>query len=269
MNSIIKIYIPILCAVAFSLLFSSCEKEIDVELRSVEPRIVIEGIVKQDQFATVKVSHTKDFNDNTGYPSLSGAVVTISDSEGNTEVLKQDETGWYTAKNIKGVQKRTYNLSIVYEGEEYTATSTMPPHVNLDSLSMYKVPVMDYAFPMIHFQDPVGEENQYYRALLFIKGKQHPDMGEFVRSAELTDGRYYHQFIPAGTHDDDNDPYEKGDELTVEFQCIDKGAYTFFYTLSRVEDDLTNPISNISNGALGYFSACTAQQMSIIADWED
>ena len=269
MNSIIKIYQPILYMVLFAVVFSSCEKEIDVELRSVEPRIVIEGIIKKDSLATVRISQTLDFGNNQGYPFLKGAVVTITDNEGNREVLPQDETGWYTAINLKGMERRTYDLSVVYEGVEYKATSTMPPHVNLDSLAMVKVLAIDYAFPEIYFKDPVGTENQYYRALLFINGKQHHDMSEFVRSAEFMDGREFVQFIPVMTHDDDNDPYEKGDELTVEFQCLDKGAYTFFYTLSRIENDLTNPVSNISNGALGYFSACTSQRKSIIADWED
>ncbi|MBD8388802.1 DUF4249 domain-containing protein [Dysgonomonas sp. BGC7] len=269
MNKFIKIYIQIILAVLLVPVFTSCEKEIDVDLRSIPPRIQIEGIVKQNQLATVRISQTVDFDDNSGYPFLKGAIVTISDDTGNSEVLTQDATGWYMSENIKGEEGRTYHMSVVYDGKEYTSTSKMPPHVELDSLSMYKMPVMDYAFPMIHFKDPKGTTNQYYRALLFINGKQHPDVNEFVLSAEFMDGDVFHQFLPVFINDDDVDPIKQGDELTIEFQCLDKGAYTFFYTLSRIEEAQVNPTSNISNGALGYFSACTAQQKSIIAEWEE
>lgn len=248
---------------------SSCEKEIDVDLRSVPPHIVIEGIVKQGEPATVRISHTLDFTDNSGYPNLGGATVTISDDKGNTEVLQQDENGWYTAQNIKGQIGYTYHMSVVYEGKEYTATSQMSPQVLLDNITMTKVHVMDYAFPVIHFRDPMGEANQYYRSLVFINGKQHPDAGEFVHSAEFKDGGYQDWDLQVYTNDSDNDPIKKGDEITVEFQCIDKGTYRFFQTLISIGQSPTNPISNISNGALGYFSACTAERQTIIADWED
>ncbi|NDV93920.1 DUF4249 domain-containing protein [Dysgonomonas sp. 521] len=269
MNNIKNIYIIILSALFILLGLTSCEKEIDVDLNSVPPRIQIEGIVKQGQPATVRVSHTIDFNDNSGYPFLKGAIVKVSDDAGNSEILQQDATGWYVAENIKGVIGRTYYMSVTYEDIEYTSTSQMPPLVKLDSLSMYRAPIMDFAVPMIHFTDPKGETNQYYRCLVYINGKQHPDVNELALSAEFVDGSPIHQFLPIFTYDEDVDPIEKGDEIMIEFQCIDKGAYTFFYTLSRIEDSKTNPTSNITGGALGYFCASTVDQMTIIADWED
>jgi len=269
MNTLLKKYLLIVPIILSAISFTSCEKEIDIDLRSITPLVHIEGIVKQGQLATVRVSKTLDFNDNSGYVFLKGAVITISDDAGNSEILKQDETGWYTAELIKGEEGRTYSMSVLYEDKEYTSTSKMPPHVKLDSLTMHKVPVMDYAFPMLHFRDPKGLTNQYYRALLFINGKQHPEINEFVLSAEFMDGDYFRQFLPVFINDDDEDPIKKGDELTIEFQCIDKGTYTFFDTLSKIEEALVNPTSNIKGGALGYFSACTAEQMSIIAEWED
>ncbi|MBB4036746.1 hypothetical protein GGR21_002659 [Dysgonomonas hofstadii] len=262
-------YTAILFTLTLLFTISSCEKEIDVDLRSITPRIQIEGIVKQDQLATVRVSQTLDFNDNSGYPFLEGAIVRISDDAGNSETLLQNSTGWYVAENIKGEIGRTYTLSVTYEENEYTATSKIPPLVKLDSLTMYKAPIMDYAIPMIHYTDPKGEANQYYRALVYINGEQLPDMWEQVYSCEFTDGSPMHDPLAVFTNDNDNDPIKKGDEILIEFQCIDKGVYTFFDTLSKIEDKKTNPISNISGGALGYFCASTVDQMTIIADWVD
>lgn len=250
-----------------SFLFLSCEKEIDVDLHSVPSRIVIEGIVKQGELARVKVSKTLDFGD-ADYPFLKDATVRIVDNQGNEETLKQDSSGWYVAEQLKGVPERTYALSVRYEDVEYTATSTMPPPVKLDSLTMYKMPVMDHAIPMVHFKDPVGEVNQYYRALLFINGKQNKNIREAVMSAEFMDGNRISQFISASTPLDE-DAIKRGDDLTIEFQCIDKGVYLFFNTLTQIGSSQTNPATNIKGGALGYFSACTTEQMSIIAEWKD
>lgn len=269
MNNILNKYYKIFTLIAIAFSIYSCEKEIDVDLRSVPPHIAIEGIVKQDQLAMVKVSNALDFNNNGGYPFLKNAIVKISDDAGNSETLKQNDSGWYVATTIKGEIGKTYNMSVIYEGKEYTSTSKMPPLVKLDSLSMYKIPIMEYAFPMIHFTDPKGKVNEYYRCMVFINGKQLPDVNEFAMSTEFMDGSPIHQFLPVVTHNDDVDPIQKGDDIRIEFQCIDKGAYTFFNTLSRIDETLNNPTSNIKGGALGYFSACTIDTMKIKADWVD
>lgn len=270
MLQIIKKYRTIIATIIITTLCPSCEKEIDVDLKSVPPHIVIEGIVKQDQLAKVKVSHTIDFNDNSGYPIIKDAVVKISDNTGASELLLLDETtGWYTAKNIKGVIGNTYKMSVTYEEIEYTASSKMPPLVKLDSLTMYKIPIMNYALPMIHFKDPAGNENRYYRCEVFVNGKSLPDTQELALSTEFVDGSNVHQFLPVRSYDDDNDPIKQGDDITIEFECIDKGTYTFFHSLGKINESLTNPTSNITGGALGYFMACTVDVMSIKAEWED
>ena len=145
----------------------------------------------------------------------------------------------------------------------------MPPHVTLDAITIKSVSEIDNTFPILHFKDPVGEVNQYYRALLFINGEQDPELPEYIISMELMDGVSYEWALMVFSNDSDVDPIEKGDELTVEFQCIDKGTYKFFDSLTNGVGTPTNPISNISNGALGYFSACTTDRKTIIAEWED
>lgn len=102
MNTLLYKYKSILLITTFITSLSSCEKEIDVTLKSVPPRIAIEGFIKQDQLATVHVTHTLDFDNNDGYPYLSEAIVTISDYRGNHEVLQQGANGWYTAETISG-----------------------------------------------------------------------------------------------------------------------------------------------------------------------
>jgi len=67
--------------------------------------------------------------------------------------------------------------------------------------------------------------------------------------------------------EDDSEKVKVGDTITVEMQCIDDKVYTFYAALLQLSGGggpgggvtPTNPPGNISNGALGYFSAHTVK----------
>lgn len=259
-------YIPIIASIAILFIFTSCEKEIDVKLNSAEPRLVIEGIVAADSLATVKLTMSKDFISNNTFDPILGAFVSVSDNMGNSEVLEITPEGIYRAKSLTGVPGRTYSLKVTVEGQEYTASSTMSPHtVAIDSITMYYIPLFEYSFPMIHFQDPKGSKN-YYREHLYINGKRYK-LDEDATDTDEREGFYMSRLIPvvkeSGTTEK---PIKKGDTLTVEHQLLDKGAFIFFDTLGQISSSLTNPTSNIKGGALGYFSAYTCDRKTIIVD---
>ena len=261
-------YITVTVALLSLFLLTSCEKEIEVDLNSAEPKLVIEGLVAADSLATVRLTMSKDFNTNNIFEPVLGAIVSISDDKGNSEVLKINASGIYAAKNLRGVPGHTYNLKVNVEGQEYTASSTMSPHtVKMDSITMYYIGLMDYAFPMVHFKDPSGTKN-YYRDLVYINGKRHK-LDEDVTDTDNREGFPMSRILPIfkESNNDKEDPIKKGDTITVEHQLLDKGAYTFFETLGRISSSQTNPTTNIKGGALGYFSAYTCDRQTVIADW--
>lgn len=261
-------YITTVAAIASLFLFTSCEKEIDVDLNSSEPKLVIEGLISQNTLATVRLTMSKDFNTDNTFNPVEGAIVSISDDKGNTETLKFDPSGLYKAANLRGVPGRTYHLTVHVEGQEYTATSSMSSNlVKIDSVTMYYIPLAKYAFPMVHFQDPSGPKN-YYRDLVYINGKRHK-MDEDVTDTDNREGFYMTRILPIynQSNDDKEDPIKKGDTIMIEHQSLDKGAYTFFETLGMIGSSQTNPTNNIVGGALGYFSAYTYDRQTIIADW--
>jgi hypothetical protein len=54
-------------------------------------------------------------------------------------------------------------------------------------------------------------------------------------------------------------------------RCIDGPVYDYFFSLNSIQGNgpgggttPTNPVSNISGGALGYFSAFTVQKVSAV-----
>lgn len=250
----------------------ACEDEINVNLHSVEPQLVIEGVVRMDCPAEVLITKTKDFDDATTYAPITDAQVTISDDAGNTEVLQCNEEGKFVASTIMGIERRTYHLTVSYEEHQYTAISYMPPRVEIDSLTLWQLPVKDFPDPMIHYVDPIGEENQYYRFVMSINGVRPTGIDRIeddILSTEFVDGNVIRLpiFISYEANRDD-DPIEQGDVVTVEMQCIDEGVYRFFDTLYDIEWGLANPTSNIKGGALGYFSAYSFDAMDIVMEWD-
>ena len=68
--------------------------------------------------------------------------------------------------------------------------------------------------------------------------------------------------------------FEKNDTMKVELLSIDKAAYDYFSTLADVllSEDTgpvfssipDNPLTNISNGALGYFAAYSVRTQTVV-----
>jgi len=262
------------CTISLALLIlGGCQKVIHLNLSSSDPRYVVEGILT-DQKGTCKVliSRTKAFDDDNSFQGVSGAEVKLA-AGGDTTLLKETEPGVYADSLMTGTPGHTYFLSVTVDGTVFTATSSMPRRVELDSA--YVAEESPYGEPVkqmnVVYRDPAGEAN-YYKFVEFVNGVQVPQL--FVSDDQLQDGkkvtatlRYYDD------QGDDNDMPEikTGDTVRVEMQCIDKAVYKYW---SSMESSATgesqsaspaNPVSNISGGALGYFSAYTLQERVVTA----
>ncbi|SKA16477.1 DUF4249 domain-containing protein [Sediminibacterium ginsengisoli] len=252
------------------MLFSSCEKVIQVDLQNVaEPRYVIEGIITDKAGANqVLVSQTKNFSDNNSFQGVSGALVTVTDNNGIVTVFAENAKGIYTAPALTGVAGRTYNLKVVVAGKTFTSVSTVQPRIRFDSLFLSEGIIQDRLLPTVRYKDPVGLGNSY-QFVLFINGVQQKEF--FVRDDTYTDGNVAEAKLRYEKNSDkapDND-LKKGDLVRVDMLCIDQPVYKYFFSLnnSSLGDNNSaspaNPVSNIQGGALGYFSAHTVQTKTI------
>ena len=264
----IKNKLSILILFSLLCLFSSCEKEVMVDLRNAPPILVIEGVVQEHYQARVRLTLSKGFYEDNEFPPLSDARIIISDDAGNEERLELDNSGWYVAQNMIGVIGRTYNLTVEYENEIYTASSKMPPCVKIDSIGLIKIPLSDIPFPILYFTDPQGEENNYYKNLIYVNGKRVKKNNE-TTSAEYVDGYPIKRIIPVmtGQMEDKDEELKPGDEVMIELYSIDKGTFLFFETMGQIDNSLNNPTTNITGGALGYFGAYPMDTQSMIVDW--
>lgn len=256
-----KLYFPF---ALLALTVYACTKEIDVNLNDAAPAIVIEGVItNQPGPYSVRITKTVNFSASNQYPAVSGATVQVTDSTGAvTETLVESSPGVYTTNTLQGTPGHTYQLYVSAEGKVYTASSTMPGMVPLDTITFER----NIFFGEIdinataHFQDPAGIAN-YYTFSERI-GEKKSDWTH-VFDDRISDGRYISVQLW-------EDSIEVGNVVTVEMNCVDRQVYNYFNTLAQAAgggNDFnavspSNPVSNISNNALGYFSAQTIQSMT-------
>ena len=252
-----------------TILFTGCEKIVNVDLVEAKPQLVIEGLITDGAGPyTVKLSKTGSYFKQAGLPLVSNAVVVISDNRGTLDTLKESEPGIYQTSVIRGVPGRSYSLMVLSDEIQYSATSTMLSHVNIDSLKLEKsyspgngtgnIGQNDNRVEIIcYFQDPT--EKNYYRTI--------------AGSDSQTDGNFK-------LYDDQNTNGKKtglqvkraiiGDKIDVELISLDKSTYEYYQTLSDLlhlnpiyGSTPVNPKTNLTNGALGFFGACALSTKTI------
>jgi len=194
---------------------------------------------------------------------VTGAAVQIMDSTGGQSfTLTETSPGMYETSGFTGKPGHVYSLVVQADGQQYTAVSTMPAVVHLDSVSF----ALNTDFngkkdlnAVVNFQDPVGIVN-YYQFIEHINGKLVPNT--FVFEDRLSDGRYIEQPLF-----NDSAYLKKGDTLQLKMYCIDKNIYNYFFSLLQVTPSNgfqaatpDNPLTNLTGGAVGYFSAHTVNR---------
>ncbi len=249
-----------LVAISYWLLAASCQKVINIDLNSASPVIVIVGnISDQPGPYVVTLNQTVNFSLPNTFPPVDGAFVTISDNTGIVDTLFETATpGTYHTKKIMGIPGRTYTLTVISNGQTYTSASTMPQLVTFDTLVVQQHiggfrGGNDTSYtPNVVFQDPAAVAN-YYRFIETVNDTLQTNI-------DCIDDQYFNgKYIAYPIRHRLN----VGDSVKIEMQCIDKGAYTYLTTVGEASGSTNvtpaNPVSNISNNALGYFSAHTSQ----------
>ncbi len=241
---------------------TSCIETVQLDLRSIEPLIVIEGKMTDDSTQNeVKITFSQDFQQKNEFPPITTAKVSITDiTTGESEDLRQGFPGVYNIRNLKGVSGHTYTMKVEYNGKTYESHSTMPKKVAFQELKYQTVSRFDAKTKMVAvYHDPKDEGNYYRWATIGNDGIR--SRAYFVRSDIFNNGNYIEQVIDSGID------INTGDKITIEMQCIDKATFDYFLTLVKQQGQGlnngaagTNPPSNISGGALGYFGAYTIEK---------
>lgn len=266
----IKNKIKLVMFIFIALLIISCEEVIEIDLNTSDPQLVIEGsVTDQPGPYTVIISETSDYYNPEAQPMIEGARVIIFDSEDNIDLLTETAPGIYETDSLQGIPGRTYTLMVELNDYLYSAESTMPLAIDIDSL--------------YYEQDdsrPMRDENSYQVTCMFT---DRPDVEDFCRikvsrngevedayamyNGRLTDGNTIEMQRIRGE-------YKLNDLVKVELFTIDEPTYQYYSTLSEVlatdpkgmmmsTSVPANPVTNIVGDALGYFGAFTVRADSV------
>lgn len=153
---------------AFALMFISCEEVIDVDLNTAEPRLVVDASIDWVK-GTDGSQQTIRLTKTTGYysdviPPASGAIVTVSDQDGNTfDFIENPGTGNYICGNFAPQMGMTYTLTIEFESQQYTAEETLLPVPDIENFEQDNDGgfLGDEIEVRFYFQDDPAVENYY------------------------------------------------------------------------------------------------------------
>ncbi len=265
----IKYYIYILL---ISLSITSCQKVIKLDLANNANKLVIEANITDvpgPQY--VKLSRSVPFTNTNTYPPVSGATVTIyNNTSGRSFNLTESTAGIYSVSKGVGIIGNSYTLTVLADGKTYTANSTMPSYVGMDSISATNslfgngnsVKGNKKAIT-VYFNDPANQVNQY-RFVMTVNSK--PVNSVFAFNDDFINGKH----VTFDLQQNNTDIYPK-DTVTVEMQCVDKPVYNYWFTLSQQQANNpggqvapANPPTNITPSVLGYFSAHTSQSITLV-----
>lgn len=260
-------------SIFLSLWIVSCVKVIDIDLNESDPVPVIEAYIENDSFCYVRVTWTNSFfkNDSTKY--IETAYVQLSNYQGTSEVLSYKGDGIYRGALIQGSIGDTYHLEVTINGSTYSAESTMPTLIPIDSISydqkIYSTFIRGRVSRAnniyVHYTDPVLNRNYYALRIIHLDTlEQKPTFYE--QNDELQSG--LSSIISTGKF------YGSGDSVIIELASIDPSTYLYFKTTKKAlfnslepsinQASPANPTSNFSEGVLGYFGAWSKDQIKFI-----
>lgn len=242
----------------------SCEEVVQLDLNSIEPKLVIDASITEGQPCIVNLTKTQDIDNNNTFDRVSGAIITISYEDGHTETLNEDTQGRYLSLR-QGVVGEKYVLKVTSEGKSYQSQATIPDKVPIDSMYIFSVTFgTDPLYsPAIIYNDPAGVPNFFYSRVTVndrLLRTIYLDSDEFNDGVpNVTNILFFNQ------EDNNNERLKIGDKVKVDFQTLDQGSYHYFLTLFSVAaGGATNPISNFTGGVLGCFKAYNVSSKEIV-----
>lgn len=234
------------------LLFVSCEKEIDIDYRSVEPIYVVEASVSNEGMKA-RVSQTQDMDNNETKSDVTNASIVVTGSDGSETRLSHQKDGKYLSM-VKGKEGVTYQIDVEVDGHHFTSTSTMQrmPKINRFHFIWKKIMSERFLVGELLFQDIPNEDNWYFSHIY----RNNLGYRWAVKRDDQNPNKELQQlFSIAREGSNDKDLLVDGDKLHIELRAIDQRAYDYLYSMQIMDNTNTNPIPNFTGGCLGYFSA--------------
>jgi len=264
-------FIQILIIVLSAIILTSCEKVIEIDLNSSNPKLVAEGQIEKDSSVWIKLTYTSDYFTNENAILEENATIKIIDSDNNSEILNYMGNGFYKGENILGVVGQNYRMDITTEKGNYTAVSNLKPPSE----------IYDIIVSESEMKRPGQTEKKYS---LEIKFKQNPATEDYfllkfyvnneLNSYAMVDDKV---FVVGDTiqYPVIQKSFNQNDKVVVRVYSVDKEAFKYHKQISDAAGEggkpgssstPYNPNSNFGPDVLGYFTAWSYVVDSVIVE---
>ena len=242
-----KLYIlPVLMI----MLFSNCEKVVDIEVPTIQPKLIIDASfevffdkIPVNANTVVKLRLSADYFEET-IPTVTNATVFLTDLSNNTIINFSDEDadGNYEPLNpFIPIDNVTYELTIIYDNETYKGTAT-----KVKSTPLSKVEQGDKTLfsgeeieLKISFKDNILEENYYLFNIDFYNFLTIED--RFFNGTNYNFSYFY---------EDENIEFPQ--EIDIKISGITKEYFTYFRVLvDQSGQNSGGPFETVPSSLLG------------------
>ncbi|WP_106794336.1 DUF4249 family protein [Aquimarina sp. Aq78] len=256
----------------FTIIFTSCEDVIDVDVQTAPARLTIEASLDWEKGTTgnnqtIKLSTSTAYFDTTSNTSVTGASVKVTnDSSGVEFVFTDQNNGEYTTTEFVPVLNQSYTLEVIYNGENYSAKETLMPVVDIKEVSQSTEDGFDDEVLEVNlkFDDPKDEDNYYlfrFKEVGDLLAEFEDFDDEFANGNEIS--WYYEKEEDTETKTEE---FKPGDVVNIDLYGISEGYYNYIRILIEQSEGLglfsATPVAlkgncinldNAKNYANGYF----------------
>jgi hypothetical protein len=266
---------------------TSCETVIELDLPETGALIVVESqITDIDERFEVLITKSQPFNNQNLYTGIENAVVVITSTNGSIDTLIHEQNGLYaTPYPSKCMVGESYTLTFTIDGEVYTATEKCKPQIEIDTFMAFFLPdqngFIEPGFYAFLGSGEWEEPGDFYEWKVYRNDTLIDDFGYILDTDEFRESSYFNMNV------DPEDPlanfpqvqprpfpytFEADDSVRVEQYNISEVYYEFLIEVTNqlnrqgtpFDPAPANPKSNITNGALGYFSVASKQEVDLL-----
>lgn len=247
------------------LIFTACEKVIDLDYRDIEPLTVIEGELTESG-VRVAVTLTTPVDEPMDRTRLTDATVVITDLTDNSEyALRPDSDGYFTdpTQVAKGIPGHRYRLTVHRDGEAYSMETLMYPPTEIVSaeFNWISMPYDKVAVFQARYLDNPAAMGDCYWVKLYRNGEIYSWQEQDDRTASDGVNTFFTMTSRKDTDEEDDDEVLfDGDVLTVTVTPISREMHDY---LEALQNDSNGPALFTGPRVLGYFLASTPTSRSV------
>lgn len=255
-------------------LLAQCKQEITLDLPNSSPMLVVQGEISTEQDSSfVNLTQTVSYYSTAPIPTVDNAKVTV-----NGILFNPKGNGIYKADApFVGTVNTVYNLNIVYNGATFTSQTLLDQMFNIDYVdSVYYQGIGGGGGP-----GGGGFRRSGFAVRFWWTDTRTPAKYTYMRygrtSIEILQDSFFRNMVlmdnsltKINTQISRELPrhYQPGDTVIAILKSCDKNMYYFLQAYQSQTSGAPGPFqvppanlpTNISGGALGYFSACDVKR---------